>query len=478
MKKTRDLKYFIKSSLGDNLHETAEGYLVALNVPIGRTGEQEYLAQEVPDLAAKSGKLIAERDEEEVFRPETMASFEGKPLTVDHPAEDVNPKNWKRHAVGVIQNVRRGDSTKGDRDTDLMADILIQDAQAIQLVKGGLREISCGYDTQYEELEPGRARQTNIHGNHVALVRSGRAGPDYAIRDHATYYLNDNGDIMKNKETLMDKIKSIFGKAQDDALKLVVDAEEPAPEKKEMDMGALCDAMEAMSGQMKDLVASVSAMGQPTISKKEGDEEKPAEEPKKDADPMEALGERIAALEAICKKLMGEEGEDALPAAEAKEEKADELPMEAKKEDEEKEEMKKEDEEAKEEGKLVGDAAAHDALTKLAEELSPEIEIISAGESDPCQAMRDFALTQVGKAYLGSVVDSLDTALADPAQIRLLVKGAAREMKKVRNEQLASVRAWQDAKAVASGTYTGGSKPAPTPEELNRKAAEFYKKVQ
>ncbi len=232
-----------------------------------------------------------------------------------------------------------------------------------------------------------------------------------------------------------------------------------------------------MQGQMKDLIATVSSMGQPTTSKKEGDEEKPMEE-KKDADPAEELMGRIAKLEAgfklICEHLGVEEDKEP-----KEEEKKDDAPpaIEAKK-DEEKEEVKKEDEE-KEEGKLVGDAAQDAIFEKLAKEILPEIEIVSAGETDPRQAIRDFAATQPGKTYLASVVDSLDEVLADPAQVKLLIKGAAREMKKVRNEQLAQVRQWQDAKAFANSTYSGGSKSAPTPDELNRKAAEFYnKKVQ
>ncbi|RYE53156.1 MAG: DUF2213 domain-containing protein, partial [Sphingobacteriales bacterium] len=49
-----------------------------------------------------------ERTGDEVFRAETIASFEAKPITLDHPVDFVTPKTWKTLAVGTAQNVRRG----------------------------------------------------------------------------------------------------------------------------------------------------------------------------------------------------------------------------------------------------------------------------------------------------------------------------------------------------------------------------------
>ncbi|MER2055798.1 MAG: DUF2213 domain-containing protein, partial [Clostridia bacterium] len=60
-----------------------EGYLLCLNVPVARTGMQEYLPEELGVTAGSTGvctryghgQLIqVYRPEEEVFAPETMAS--------------------------------------------------------------------------------------------------------------------------------------------------------------------------------------------------------------------------------------------------------------------------------------------------------------------------------------------------------------------------------------------------------------------
>ena len=95
----------------------------------------------------------------------------------------MSPANWASLAKGVVQNVRRGTNIEDDL---LVADLLITDAKAIQQVRDGLREVSCGYDAVYEQMEPGRGRQLNIIGNHVALVEKGRCGTRCAIGDSMT----------------------------------------------------------------------------------------------------------------------------------------------------------------------------------------------------------------------------------------------------------------------------------------------------
>jgi hypothetical protein len=125
------MKYFVKARISENLSETPEGFLVCLGVPIARTGTQVYGPGETP-LDYKDGEVVIDRPEKEVFRPETLASFEGKPVTITHPEEFVNPENWKQLAVGTMQNIRRGE---GDFADSILADLLITDRAAIELVK-------------------------------------------------------------------------------------------------------------------------------------------------------------------------------------------------------------------------------------------------------------------------------------------------------------------------------------------------------
>jgi hypothetical protein len=143
----------------------SSGALLLRDVTIARTGEQQYNSSELPLAGAGEGGMIrVMRDEAEVFHPRAMASFEGVPITMTHPDIAIDPSNWSSLAVGHAQNVRRQGNT-------LVADLMIHARRAIDAVRnGGWRGVSCGYEASHEPLSRGRLRQTNITGNHLALL--------------------------------------------------------------------------------------------------------------------------------------------------------------------------------------------------------------------------------------------------------------------------------------------------------------------
>lgn len=167
------------SRISPNQIETAEGYLICRSVPIARTGDQEYTAREVMQDGDPGQTVIVHRRPEDVFAEETVASFEGKPVTDDHPPENVQAENFASYARGHVQNVRQA----GD---NLVGDVYITDAKLASDVKHRVkREISCGYQCDLVPDGAGGYYQTNIRGNHVAVVLRGRAGHDVAIHDAA-----------------------------------------------------------------------------------------------------------------------------------------------------------------------------------------------------------------------------------------------------------------------------------------------------
>lgn len=175
------MRFFTKASISNNLSFTPEGFLVCANVPIARTGDQIYYDGEVPITPDQNGAITITRSPEEVFHPAAMASFEGKPATMTHPEDEVTPDTWKEVSIGHTQNIRKGEGLESDA---LHADLLIMEKDAIKkILEREIREVSCGYDAEYEETAPGRGRQTNIRGNHVALVERGRCGALCAIHD-------------------------------------------------------------------------------------------------------------------------------------------------------------------------------------------------------------------------------------------------------------------------------------------------------
>lgn len=244
--------FYTVESLGKSREITPEGFLLCKGVAIARTGQQLYTSEEIPLEDTGNGEIRIDRVPEEVFRAETIASFEGKPVTVEHPDEFVTPENWNRLAVGTVQNVRRGEGLEDDL---LVADLLITAADAIAYVNEKLPELSAGYEADYEQTEPGRGMQRNIVGNHVALVERGRAGPRCSIQDGVPH--------MAKKQSFLDRLRA-----------LLKDAEAEAKEEKEE-------------------------------SKDEAPEDKKDEETKDDA----GLEARIARLEAMIEKLAGKTGD-------------------------------------------------------------------------------------------------------------------------------------------------------------------------
>lgn len=178
------LQFFTQESLGQTRSLTPEGFLVCSDVPLARVGTLLYAEGEVPVEAGPNGIISIERSEDEVFAPQAIASFNGKPVTNDHPPETVDPDNWRLYSIGHVMNPRRGDGRAYDADY-LYADLLISDRDAIRDVLAGKREVSAGYDATYDQTAPGYGKQSNIIGNHVALVDRGRCGPRCAIGDRS-----------------------------------------------------------------------------------------------------------------------------------------------------------------------------------------------------------------------------------------------------------------------------------------------------
>ena len=145
---------------------TQEGYL--LDRPIlTSTGIFEY--------ANPDGSVRRElRLPEEVFDPESLRSYKGKPIIVTHDAGLIDKNNVEDEQIGTIL------SEGYQSGNDVRAEIVIHDTDTMK--ESGLKELSLGYNLDLDET-PGEwegehydAVQRNIRINHLALVREARAG--------------------------------------------------------------------------------------------------------------------------------------------------------------------------------------------------------------------------------------------------------------------------------------------------------------
>lgn len=166
----------------DGVRRTADGYLAAF-ARIARTGIQEYKGSEVGRPDMKTVRIY--RPPNEVFAPDALKSFAHRPVTLTHPTTPVTAKNWKRYAGGQTgaEVVRDGEFV---RVPMVMMDQRLIDAYE----KRGVKELSMGYSTELlwdagttPDGQAYDAVQTEIRGNHLAVVPVARGGDQLRIGD-------------------------------------------------------------------------------------------------------------------------------------------------------------------------------------------------------------------------------------------------------------------------------------------------------
>lgn len=218
------MRFYTVQKLGPKRSLTPEGFLLCEEVPVARTGEMIYGPGEVPVEPGPDGLIRISRTPDEVFRPETLASCIGKPVTLDHPEDFVTPANFAALGKGSMLNLRRG---SGIEDDLLIADLLITDQAAIDAIQDdGIEEVSLGYEADYEQVSPGRGVQRNIVVNHVALVERGRCGPRCAIGDKEPEEMKTKDSKPKGKRSFADRLRAAFmAKDAESAEELAKEAE-------------------------------------------------------------------------------------------------------------------------------------------------------------------------------------------------------------------------------------------------------------
>lgn len=155
--------------------KTDEGYLRCW-ATIARTGTQRY-------KRADGSEIVEYRPEDEVGNVDSLSSFAGKAVTLEHPPELLNTTNTSQYQVGFTDNEIVFDGKY------VRVRMTITDSEAIAAVESGATpEVSAGYQVDLD-LTPGvtpeghryDAVQRCIRGNHVALTRKGRAGSNVKV---------------------------------------------------------------------------------------------------------------------------------------------------------------------------------------------------------------------------------------------------------------------------------------------------------
>lgn len=214
--------------------KTDEGYLIDTPV-VARTGILIYRNDD--------GSIRRElRRPEQVFNVDSLNSFKGKPITVDHPTGLVNSKNIKSIKVGTML----GSGRKDDNGTDVRAEIVIHNPDEL----GERRQLSLGYNVDLDET-PGEwegqrydAEQVNIRVNHLSVVKNARAGA------HARLNLDSDEEPINLLEIKMPKIRLDGGIEYEVPAEVIV-----AVEKLRTDAAAQTDVLKAKDSEVVTLKA-------------------------------------------------------------------------------------------------------------------------------------------------------------------------------------------------------------------------------
>lgn len=170
---------------------TDAGYMVAAP-KVARIGIQLYYGRELGRTGDDANKIFRVlRPEDSVFNKESLASYAYKPLTDDHPPENVDASNWKKYSKGQMSGdvARDGEGVR--------VPMVLMDGTLIDKYKAGKKQLSVGYDCEIT-FQTGTdpkfgmfdAIQGPPHVNHVAVVDAGRAGPEYALGDGSGVAVN------------------------------------------------------------------------------------------------------------------------------------------------------------------------------------------------------------------------------------------------------------------------------------------------
>ena len=226
---------------------TPEGYLRAW-ASIARTGIQLYTDAD--------GSVRREyRPEEEVASPASLASFAGKAVTAEHPPVLLDADNTKDYQVGFS-------GTEVVYDNGFVKAVMtITDQDAIdRIMRGDAREVSAGYRVNYDPT-PGVTDsgehydgiQKEIVGNHIAVVRRGRAGPQ--VKLHLDRQDAADPSLIQNTEERLMTAKVVFDGAEfevSESVALAITKEREDGRMSYEDMKKKYDGMVAEASKMKE----------------------------------------------------------------------------------------------------------------------------------------------------------------------------------------------------------------------------------
>jgi len=195
--------------------EDNNGWVEYEDNPISKVGVFPYRGASVGQGFAPDETVMVLRPEEELSDPACIDSFKLVPWIDEHvmlgaPENGLVPAELKG-IEGVI-----GERVYFENGV-LYANIKVFSNNMDGQIARGKRELSAGYRCRYEKSsgvwngQRYDAIQRRIRGNHLALVKAGRMGPDVSVQDHLNFTFDAKDENMATPEEkkVMDALEDI-----------------------------------------------------------------------------------------------------------------------------------------------------------------------------------------------------------------------------------------------------------------------------
>jgi len=177
----------------DKREYDGNGWFEVKDNPISKVGVFPYMGKQLGLTGADADRIVMVlRPEEELSSQECIDSFKLVPWIDEHAMLGPAMQEATPSAVAAEQKGVQG--VIGEdvyfKDGVLYGNIKVFSSSMADAIQAGKRELSCGYRCEWEMTSGNlggiqyEAIQRKIRGNHLALVKEGRMGPDVAVLDH------------------------------------------------------------------------------------------------------------------------------------------------------------------------------------------------------------------------------------------------------------------------------------------------------
>jgi hypothetical protein len=288
-------------AITENRQRDTNGFLIS-RARIFQPGVVTYLRGEFGLPGDPNEPIRVARLPEDVLHPEAVKSFEGLDVLVGHAMQGRDRKSRARADGNVSGAIDTSDGT-------MVTDLMIKSEDGEKALSEGVEQISPSFlflpvkESGEFEGEPYEYKQTEIRGNHIAVVPRGRSGPEVRVFDQHPQTMEDKMDPKEKDGLFAEFFAKLagFGMSQP--------APGPAALPVARDADPVVAALEKLAAAMADNTAKLDAAIKAMPTAPAADKEKPeggengeeaASAPAMDEKAVsKAVEERVAALDAF-----------------------------------------------------------------------------------------------------------------------------------------------------------------------------------